>query len=287
MLSDWRVGRRSQNLAGRSFWEQSEQNFLNSLGNTDEKVFTICGFEGTTIVTEIQEKSWIFFCLKMNSIFYVSLFLCVYILCMEEKNMRKRYGYIRVSAKELNPERQYVALQEQGIGKKDIFLDKISGKDFERPAYKKLLKKLQKNDVVVVKSIDRLGRNYGEILEQWRKLTKEIGADIQVIDMPLLNTDMFHEDLTGVFISDLVLQILAYVAETERTFIKQRQAEGIAIAKAKGVHFGNRKRDLPEEFDKYRELWMERKITCRKAADELGMSYSTFYRRCQDKKEEI
>lgn len=201
--------------------------------------------------------------------------------------MRKRYGYIRVSAKEQNPERQYVALQKHGIGKKDIFLDKISGKDFERPAYKKLLKKLQKNDVVVVKSIDRLGRNYGEILEQWRKLTKEIGADIQVIDMPLLNTDMFHEDLTGVFISDLVLQILAYVAETERTFIKQRQAEGIAIAKAKGVHFGNRKRDLPEEFDKYRELWMERKITCRKAADELGMSYSTFYRRCQDKKEEI
>ena len=132
--------------------------------------------------------------------------------------MRKRYGYIRVSAKEQNPERQYVALQEQGIGKKDIFLDKISGKDFERPAYKKLLKKLKKNDVVIVKSIDRLGRNYGEILEQWKKITKEIGADIQVIDMPLLNTDMFHEDLTGVFISDLVLQISGLCCRNRENF---------------------------------------------------------------------
>ena len=126
-----------------------------------------------------------------------------------KKTSKSSYGYIRVSAKEQNPERQYVALEEQGIRRNNIFLDKISGKDFERPTYKKLLKKLKKSDVVVVKSIDRLGRNYGEILEQWRKLTKEIGVDIQVIDMPLLNTDLLHEDLTGVFISDLVLQILA------------------------------------------------------------------------------
>ena len=121
----------------------------------------------------------------------------------------ERYGYIRVSAKDQNPERQFLAMQEQRIEKEKIYLDKMSGQDFSRPQYVKLLKKLKKGDVIIIKSIDRLGRNYGEILEQWRKITKEIGADIQVIDMPLLNTNSFHEDLTGIFISDLVLQILA------------------------------------------------------------------------------
>ena len=146
----------------------------------------------------------------------------------------------------------------------------------------KLLKRLKKGDLLVVKSIDRLGRNYGEILEQWRKITKEIGADIQVLDMPLLNTNSMHENLTGVFISDLVLQILAYVAETERSFIKQRQEEGIAAAKARGVKFGCEKNELPEEFEKYFQMWVDGKISTRKAAEELHISHSTFYRRCKE-----
>ena len=195
----------------------------------------------------------------------------------------KKYGYIRVSAKDQNPDRQLIALRECGIREKDIFLDKMSGKDFERPQYMKLLKRLKQRDLLVVKSIDRLGRNYGEILEQWRKITKEIGADIQVLDMPLLNTDSMHENLTGVFISDLVLQILAYVAETERSFIKQRQAEGIAAAKARGVKFGCDKNELPEQFEKYFQMWVEGEISTRKAAEELHISHSTFYRRCKER----
>ena len=192
----------------------------------------------------------------------------------------ERYGYIRVSTKEQNPERQFQAMKEQQIKRSNIFLDKISGQDFARPQYKKMLKKLKKGDVIIIKSIDRLGRNYEEILEQWRRITKEIGADIQVIDMPLLNTNSFHEDLTGMFISDLVLQILAYVAETERAFIKQRQAEGIAAAKLKGVRFGCKKTELPNEFEKYYQMWNEGKISSRKAAEALNMKHTTFYRRC-------
>ncbi len=142
----------------------------------------------------------------------------------------KKYGYIRVSTKEQNPERQFIALKEQGISEENIYLDRISGKDFQRPQYQKLLAGLKRGDALIIKSIDRLGRNYGEILEQWRIVTKEIGADIQVVDMPLLNTNFRHGDLTGIFISDLVLQILAYVAETERVFIRQRQAEEIGRA---------------------------------------------------------
>lgn len=194
----------------------------------------------------------------------------------------KRYGYIRVSAKDQNPERQFLAMQEQKIEQKNIYLDKMSGQDFSRPQYLKLLKKLKKGDVFVIKSIDRLGRDYGEILEQWRVITKNIGADIQVIDMPLLNTNSSHEDLTGVFISDLVLQILAYVAETERVFIKQRQAEGIAAAKRKGVRFGCQKLDLPEGFEKYYKMWEDGRISLRKAAEALGMNHTTFYRRCME-----
>lgn len=196
----------------------------------------------------------------------------------------KRYGYIRVSAKDQNPERQFIAMQEQHIEKVNIYMDKMSGQNFSRPQYTRLLNKLKKGDVLVIKSIDRLGRNYGEIMEQWRKITNEIGADIQVIDMPLLNTNSFHEDLTGVFISDLVLQILAYVAETERAFIKQRQAEGIAAAKLRGVRFGCQRTELPEEFKKYYQMWSEGKISLRKAAEALKMNHTTFYRRCMEQK---
>lgn len=195
----------------------------------------------------------------------------------------KKYGYIRVSAKNQNPDRQLIALRECGIREKEIFLDKMSGKDFERPQYMKVLKRLKKGDLLVVKSIDRLGRNYGEILEQWRKITKEIGVDIQVLDMPLLNTNSMHENLTGVFISDLVLQILAYVAETERSFIRQRQAEGIAAAKSRGIKFGCEKNELPEQFEKYFQMWVEGEISTRKAAEELHISHSTFYRRCKER----
>ena len=199
----------------------------------------------------------------------------------------ERYGYIRVSAKDQNPERQLLAMQEQQITEEKIYLDKMSGQDFSRPQYVKLLKKLKKGDVIVIKSIDRLGRNYGEILEQWRKITKEIGADIQVIDMPLLNTNSLHEDLTGVFISDLVLQILAYVAETERAFIKQRQAEGIAAAKLKGVQFGCKRTELPDKFEEYYQLWCKGKISLRKAAKALQMNHTTFYRRCMERQKII
>ncbi len=198
----------------------------------------------------------------------------------------ERYGYIRVSTKDQNPERQFLAMQEQQIKQGNIYLDKMSGKSFARPQYLRLLRRLKKGDVIIVKSIDRLGRDYAEILEQWRKITKEIGANIQVIDMPLLNTNSSHSDLTGVFIADLVLQILAYVAETERAFIKQRQAEGIAAAKRKGIQFGCRKKDVPNEFQKYYQLWCEEKVSLRKAAEELGMNYSTFYRRCMEQKNE-
>ncbi len=198
----------------------------------------------------------------------------------------KKYGYIRVSTKEQNPERQFIAMQEYSIPKENIYLDYISGKDFFRPQYQKLLTALHQGDVLIIESIDRLGRNYGDILEQWRKITKEIRAHIQVIDMPLLNTDLFQGDLTGVFISDLVLQILAYVAETERSFIRQRQAEGIAAAKAKGVKFGCQKQKLPENFEQYFEMWEQGEISVRKAAEVLNISHSTFYRRCREQKEE-
>lgn len=196
----------------------------------------------------------------------------------------ERYGYVRVSTKDQNPERQLLAMQGQQIKQKNIYLDKMSGKSFARPQYLRLIGKLKKGDVIIIKSIDRLGRNYEEILRQWRKITKEIGADIQVIDMPLLNTNTSHGDLTGVFIADLVLQILAYVAETERAFIRQRQAEGIAVAKQRGIQFGCRKKEVPMEFEKYYRLWREDKISLRKAAEILEMNYSTFYRRCMEQK---
>lgn len=193
-----------------------------------------------------------------------------------------QYGYIRVSTKDQNPERQIIAMKENGVEEKFIYMDYMSGKDFHRPKYNRLVKKLKPNDLLVIKSIDRLGRNYEEILEQWRILTKEKNVDIQVLDMPLLNTKTEVEGLTGIFIADLVLQILAYVAETERTFIKQRQAEGIAIAKEKGIQFGCKRIEISDEKMGVFEEWKKGKLTAGEAANKLGISKSTFYRRCRE-----
>lgn len=198
----------------------------------------------------------------------------------------KQYAYVRVSSKDQNPERQIIAMRELGITEKNIFVDKKSGKDFDRTEYRKLLKRLKYGDLIVIKSIDRLGRNYSEILEEWRRITKVIEANIQVLDMPLLNTNTQHDNLTGVFVADMVLQILAYVAETERSFIKQRQAEGIAIAKENGVHFGAEKIEPPSDFEVYYELWKAGEISIRAGALKLGMSKSTFFRRCKEYDEE-
>ncbi|MCD8341315.1 MAG: recombinase family protein [Clostridiales bacterium] len=185
------------------------------------------------------------------------------------------YGYIRVSSKDQNEDRQLIALHEQDIPDKHIFLDKQSGKDFHRPQYQRLVKKLQKGDLLYIKSIDRLGRNYEEIQHQWRVLTKEKGADIVVLDMPLLDTRR-GKDLMGTFLSDIVLQVLSFVAENERTNIKQRQAEGIAAAKARGVRFGRPPKPLPENFPSVYQRWKAGEITGLAAAAECGMPLSTF-----------
>lgn len=192
------------------------------------------------------------------------------------------YGYIRVSSKDQNEERQLIAMKELEVPEKNIFIDKQSGKDFERPQYKRMLRKMRKGDLLYIKSIDRLGRNYSEILEQWAVITKEKQINIVVIDMPLLDTRDKGQDLIGVFISDLVLQILSYVAETERDFIKKRQAEGIAAAKARGVKFGAKKKELPENFEQVKGLWEKGEISTREAGEILNISYSTFYRRCME-----
>ncbi len=185
------------------------------------------------------------------------------------------YGYIRVSTKEQNEDRQLIALNEIGVSKEKIFMDKLSGKDFNRPQYKKLVKKLKKDDLLYIKSIDRLGRNYEEILEQWRMLTKQKQVDIVVIDMPLLDTRR-GKDLMGTFLSDIVLQVLSFVAENERTTIRQRQAEGIAAAKLKGVQFGRPSKPLPNNFYEFYQKWKNGEITCTLAAKECGMTISTF-----------
>ncbi len=185
------------------------------------------------------------------------------------------YGYIRVSTKEQNEDRQLVALHELNIPEKNIYMDKQSGKDFDRPQYKRLVRRMKKDDLLYVKSIDRLGRNYGEILEQWRVLTKEKGIDIVVLDMPLLDTRR-GKDLMGTFLSDIVLQVLSFVAENERVNIRQRQAEGIAAAKARGVRFGRPLGQLPENFHSAYQRWKAKKITGTVAAKECGMALSTF-----------
>ncbi len=196
----------------------------------------------------------------------------------------KRYGYIRVSTKDQNPERQLEALVNSGIAKENIFTDYVSGKDFNRPQYRAMIAKLKSGDVLVVKSIDRLGRNYEEIIDQWRLLCRTKKVDIEVIEFPLLNTNQTRDGLTGVFISDITLQILAYLAQTEREFIRQRQAEGIAVAKARGVHFGKVRSIIPKSFDRAYILFRKKKLSVREAAEMAGMSPSTFYRRCREAK---
>ncbi len=186
------------------------------------------------------------------------------------------YGYIRVSTRDQNEDRQFIALHELNIPAKNIFTDRQSGKDFERPQYKKMVRRLKKDDLLYIKSIDRLGRNYGEVLEQWRILTKEKGIDIVVLDMPLLDTRR-GKDLMGTFLSDIVLQVLSFVAENERINIRQRQAEGIAAAKAKGVRFGRPPLPLPENFREVHKAWRGKKITLQEAASMCSMPVGTFY----------
>lgn len=187
------------------------------------------------------------------------------------------FGYVRVSTKEQNEDRQLLALAGFPVSEKFIFMDKQSGKDFNRPAYKKLLKQLHRGDLLVIKSIDRLGRNYEEIIEQWRTITKEKRADIVILDMPLLDTRR-GKDLIGTLISDIVLQLLSYVAETERMAIRERQAEGIAAAKLKGVKFGRPRKKVPEEFFALQEMWYRSEVSSRTAACRLGISHDTFIR---------
>lgn len=191
------------------------------------------------------------------------------------------YGYVRVSSREQNEDRQLDALRGIEIEERNIFIDKQSGKDFERPQYKRLVRKVKREDLIYIKSIDRLGRNYSEIQEQWRFLTKEKGADIVVLDMPLLDTRR-GKDLMGTFLSDIVLQVLSFAAENERTNIRQRQAEGIAAAKARGVRFGRPQINMPEYFGKTVRSWERKEITVEEAVRRCGVSESTFYRRLRE-----
>ena len=191
------------------------------------------------------------------------------------------YGYVRVSTKEQNENRQVTAMREFGIPDGHILIEKWSGKDFDRPGYQKLVRRLKTGDTLVIKSIDRLGRNYEEILEQWRLLTKEKNVAIVVLDMPLLDTRQ-GRDLTGVLIADIVLQLLSYVAQTEREFIRQRQAEGIAAAKARGVHFGRQPKERGERYEAVMEVWKRGEISGRTAAKQLGVAHGTFQRWCKE-----
>ncbi|MCI8839916.1 MAG: recombinase family protein [Oscillospiraceae bacterium] len=190
------------------------------------------------------------------------------------------YGYIRVSTREQNEDRQLIAMRELSIAEGNLFMDKQSGKDFERPQYRQMVRRLKKDDLLYIKSIDRLGRNYGEILEQWRILTREKGVDIAVLDMPLLDTRR-GKDLMGTFLSDIVLQVLSFVAENERANIRQRQAEGIAAAKARGVRFGRPPRPLPDSYHSAYRRWKAGAITGTAAARECGMALATFRYRAE------
>ena len=185
------------------------------------------------------------------------------------------YGYVRVSSRDQNEARQLQAMKAFGIPDERIVVEKQSGKDFNRPQYRKLLRKLKENDVFVVQSIDRLGRNYTEIIEQWRIITKEKHADIVVLDMPLLDTRQ-GRDLTGTLIADIVLQLLSYVAQTEREFIKKRQAEGIVAAKARGVRFGAIPKEKPPQYEEYAARWRSKEISARRAAKACGVVHATF-----------
>lgn len=190
------------------------------------------------------------------------------------------YGYIRVSSTDQNEDRQVIALREKGVPEKNTYMDKQSGKNFNRPQYQKLVKSLKPGDLLYIKSIDRLGRNYAEILEQWRVLTKEKGVDIVVLDMPLLDTRR-GKDLMGTFLSDIVLQVLSFVAENERDNIRQRQAEGIAAAKARGVRFGRPPKPLPDNYHSAYQRWKRGEITGTAAAGACGMPLSTFRYRAE------
>lgn len=201
---------------------------------------------------------------------------------MKGTNMEKKvFGYARVSSYEQNEDRQLIALKEMGVPKKQIYVDKQSGKNFDRPAYQRLLRRLDSSCILFVKSIDRLGRNYSDLNEQWRIITKEKGADIVVIDMPLLDTRR-EKNLLGTFISDIVLALFSYVAENERMNIRQRQAEGIAAAKARGVKFGRPPVPVPENFDEVHRLWREKKLTLRQAAQACGLPESTFFDKARE-----
>ena len=195
------------------------------------------------------------------------------------------YGYIRVSTKDQNTARQFIAMGKLDIPKKNLYIDKQSGKDFDRPAYKRLMKKLREGDLLYIKSIDRLGRNYEEIQKQWRILTKEKKIDIVVLDMSLLDTRN-GKDLLGTFISDVVLQILSFVAQNERENIKVRQAEGIAAAMAEGVKFGRPQSALPPDFGDIVRQWQQKLLSPQAAADLCGISQATFYRKAQEYDEE-
>ncbi len=195
--------------------------------------------------------------------------------------MGKIYGYVRVSSFDQNEERQLMALKKVNVPKENVYIDKQSGKDFERPYYKRLVRKLKSGDLLYILSIDRLGRNYEEIQKQWRILTKDIGVDICVIDMPLLDTRN-GKDLMGTFIADLVLQILSFVAQSERENIRKRQAQGIAAAKAKGVKFGRPETPVPKDFAKTVKKWEEKQISFCEAVKHCNMSESTFYRRLRE-----
>lgn len=188
------------------------------------------------------------------------------------------YGYVRVSTREQNEDRQLIALKDYKVLESNIYVDKLSGRDFNRSQYQKLMKKIRPGDLIVVKSIDRLGRNYEEIQVQWRKITKEKQVDMVVLDMPLLDTRRSGNDLTGTFVADMVLQILSYVAQTERENIHQRQREGIEAAKLRGVKFGRPRKPVPEEFWRIREEWINKKISSREAARELSIAQDTFLR---------
>ena len=190
--------------------------------------------------------------------------------------MPKVYGYARVSSKCQNEDRQMIAMHEMGIPEEEIFIDKQSGKNFDRPMYKKMLRKIKKDDIVYVKSIDRLGRNYEDVIEQWKYITKVKQADIVVIDIPILDTRR-GKDLMGTFLSDIVMALLSYISENERHCIRQRQAEGIAAAKIRGVRFGRPEVILPENFNEVYSLWNKKEITVREAARLCNMPRSTFY----------
>ena len=215
---------------------------------------------------------WSFFITKKEDLHY-----------MREKQI---YGYVRVSSKDQNEDRQLIAMSDMDIHRKNIYVDKQSGKDFNRPMYKRLIRKLKENDILYIKSIDRLGRNYEEILEQWRIITKEKKADIVVIDMPLLDTRR-EKGLLGTFIADLVLQILSYVSETERVTIKQRQREGIEAARLKGVQFGRPSKDYPDNWDELVEKFDNGEMTASEVSEICNITTSTFYRRHKKMKNDM